>query len=92
MKTIIIDKCYIGTQFQCVLENWDFSGVDEEEEQALNNWLALQTVRADKHTKFPSLRFEYVDESEFETCEITRLRGNCVACDVFILVEYPRAR
>lgn len=86
MKTIIIDECYIGTQFPCALEYGDLSGLEEEEEQDLNNWLALQTVRADKHTKFPSLRFEYEDEPEFETCSVTGLKGNCVAVTVFILV------
>lgn len=87
MKTIIIDECYIGTQFPCALEYGDLTGLEEEEEQDLNNWLAFQTIKADKHTKFPALTFEYGDESEFETCEITRLRGNCVACKVFILVD-----
>ncbi len=34
----------------------------------------------------PVIHFEYGEESEFEVCDITGLRGNCVAIAAFTLV------
>lgn len=88
MKTIILHETYIGTQFPCALEYGDNSGLIDNEERQLDDWvLGLINVAEDRYNIHdPVIHFEYGDESEFETCDITDLRGNCVAVTAFILV------
>ena len=76
MKTIILHETYIGTQFPCALEYGDYTGLIDNEERQLE----------DRYTANPVIHFEYGEQSEFETCDITDLRGNCVAVTAFILV------
>ena len=87
MKTIILHETYIGTQFPCALEYGDDTGLIDNEERQLDAWV-LDLIREaeDRYTSKPCLHFEYGEESEFETCDITGLKGNCVAVTAFILV------
>ena len=88
MKTIILHETYIGTQFLCALEYGDNTGLDDGEERQLDDWysglIALAEDRYGVHD--PVLHFEYGEQSEFETCDVTGLRGDCVAVSVIILV------
>lgn len=88
MKTIILHETWIGTQFPCALEYGDLTGLDDGEERQLDDWysglIALAEDRYGVHD--PVLHFEYGEQSEFETCDVTGLRGDCVAVSVIILV------
>lgn len=88
MKTIILHETYIGTQFPCALEYGDATGLEDCEERQLDDWysglIALAEDRYGVHD--PVLHFEYGEQSEFETCDVTGLRGDCVAVSVIILV------
>lgn len=87
MKTIILHETWIGTQFPCALEYGDNSGLEDDEEILLDNWYSnLVNEAEDRYTSKPCLHFEYGDESEFETCDVTGFKGNCVAVTAFILV------
>jgi hypothetical protein len=88
MKTIILHETYIGTQFPCALEYGDNTGLIDNEERQLEDWFSgLVNVAEDRYgASNPYVHFEYGEESEFETCDITDLRGNCVAVTAFILV------
>ena len=87
MKTIILHETCIGTQFPCALEYNDLTGLNDGEERQLDAWLSnLYNEAEDRYTSKPCLHFEYGEESEFETCDITGLRGNCVAVTAFTLV------
>ena len=87
MKTIILHEAYIGTQFPCALEYDDLTGLIDNEERELDNWvLDLVNEAEDRYTANPIIHFEYGEQSEFETCDITGLKGNCVAVTAFILV------
>lgn len=88
MKSYIIHEGYIGTQFPCALEYGDVTGLEDGEERQLEDWfgdlIALAEDRYGVHD--PVLHFEYGEQSEFETCDVTGLRGNCEAVSVIILV------
>lgn len=88
MKTIILaDDIYIGTQFPVALEYGDESGLTDEEIRQLDDWYSGYVSEAeDRYTSKPCLHFDYGEASEFETCSVTGLKGNCVAVTVFILV------
>ena len=87
MKTIILHETYIGTQFPCALEYDDLTGLDDGEERQLDTWLSnLYNEAEDRYTSKPCLHFEYGEQSEFETCDITGFKGNCVAVTAFTLV------
>lgn len=87
MKTIILHETYIGTQFPCTLEYGDYTGLIDNEERELDTWLSnLYNEAEDRYTANPVIHFEYGEQSEFETCDITGLKGNCVAVTAFILV------
>ena len=87
MKTIILHETYIGTQFPCALEYGDRTGLYDGEERQLENWYSgLVNIAEDRYTSKPCLHFEYGEQSEFETCDVTGLKGNCVAVTAFILV------
>ena len=88
MKTITLLEDYIGTQFPCALEYGDVTGLEDGEERQLEDWysglIALAEDRYGVHD--PVIHFDYAEESEFETCDVTGMRGNCVAVTAFILV------
>lgn len=87
MKTIILHEAYIGTQFPCALEYGDNTGLIDDEERQLDTWLSnLYNEAEDHYTSKPCLHFEYGEQSEFETCDITGFKGNCVAVTAFTLV------
>lgn len=87
MKTIILHETWIGTQFPCALEYGDNTGLTKAEERELDDWYSGLVAEAeDRYTKNPAILFEYGEQSEFETCDITGLKGNCVAVTAFILV------
>lgn len=88
MKSHTIHECYVGTQFPCALEYDDVSGLEEDEERQLDAWILglVNEVEANYRLFNPVLHFEYGEQSEFETCDVTGLRGNCVAVSVIILV------
>jgi hypothetical protein len=87
MKTLILHETYIGTQFPCALEYGDHTGLYDGEERQLEDWFSgLVNEAEDRYTANPVIHFEYGEESEFETCDITGLKGNCVAVTAFILV------
>lgn len=87
MKTIILHETYIGTQFPCALEYGDNSGLEDGEERQLDDWFSgLVNIAEDRYTANPVIHFEYGEESEFETCDVTGLKGICVAVTAFILV------
>ena len=88
MKTIILHETYIGTQFPCALEYGDNTGLDADEERQLDAWVLDLIGEAEENYDIfdPVIHFEYGEESEFEICDITGLRGNCVAVTAFILV------
>ena len=88
MKTIILHEAYIGTQFPCALEYNDLTGLNDGEERQLDAWV-LDLIREaeESYDIFdPVLHFKYGEQSEFETCDITGLKGNCVAVTAFTLV------
>ena len=88
MKTIILHEAYIGTQFPCALEYDDYTGLLNKECRQLDAWV-LDLIREaeESYDIFdPVIHFEYGEQSEFETCDITGLKGNCVAITAFILV------
>ena len=88
MKTIILHEAYIGTQFPCALEYNDLTGLNDGEERQLDAWV-LDLIREaeESYDIFdPVLHFQYGDESEFETCDITGFKGNCVAVTAFTIV------
>lgn len=88
MKTIILHETWIGTQFPCALEYGDNTGLIDGEERQLDAWV-LDLIREaeESYDIFdPVLHFKYGEQSEFETCDITGLRGNCVAVTAFTLV------
>lgn len=88
MKTIILHETYIGTQFPCALEYGDLTGLIDGEERQLDAWV-LDLIREaeESYDIFkPVILFEYGEQSEFETCDITGFKGNCVAVTAFTLV------
>ncbi len=88
MKLITLHETYIGTPFPCALEYGDNSGLIDNEERELDNWvLDLINIAEDRYNIHdPVVYFDYGEQSEFETCDITGLKGNCVAVTAFILV------
>lgn len=87
MKTITLHETHIGTQFPCALEYGDNTGLEDDEERQLEDWFSgLVNEAEDRYTTNPVIHFEYGEESEFETCDVTGLKGNCVAVTAFILV------
>ena len=88
MKTIILHETYIGTQFPCALEYGDNTGLIDNEERQLEDWYSSLVNVAEDHYGVNNhvIHFEYGEQSEFEVCDVTGLRGECVAVTAFILV------
>ena len=85
MKTEVLFDTYIGTQFPCAIENGDFTGLDDDEDLDLHRWLEAIDTTAKGYSPNAYAYFEYGEESEFEECDVTGMRGNCVAVRVTVL-------
>lgn len=88
MKTTPLLETYISTVFPCALEYGDVTGLTKAEERQLDDWYSGLVAEAEDRygVDNPAILFEYGEQSEFETCDITGLKGNCVAVTAFILV------
>lgn len=85
MKTITLHETWIGTHFPVALMYADVTGLQDGEERQLEDWYSgLVNEAEDRYTANPIIHFEYGEQSEFETCDITGLKGNCVAVTAFI--------
>ena len=69
----LIEEATILECFVCAIEYNDMTGLDDEEESQLNEWLE----------NYPSCMFEYGESVEFAKCEITGLIGNCVNVKIY---------
>lgn len=69
----LIETCLIAEYFICAIEYNDYSGLNDEEESQLNDWLE----------NYPGCMFEYGGSVEFAKCEITGLMGKCVNVKVY---------
>ena len=69
----LIEAATIAECFICAIEYNDYSGLSNEEESQLNEWLE----------NYQNCIFEYGDSEEFARCEITRLMGNCVNVKIY---------
>lgn len=69
----LIETCIINQVFVCPIEYGDMSGLDDKEENRLNEWLE----------NYPNCIFEYGDSDEFAKCEITGLMGNCINVKIY---------
>ena len=61
-------ECFVGA-----IEYDDATGLDDEEENLLNDWLENYT----------DCIFEYGESSDFDECDITGLMGNCVNVKIY---------
>ena len=86
MKSEILDEDYILSIFPCSIGYGDESGLEDDEERALEFWLNdLEKAAKKRYGPDVCLVFEYGDESEFEPCAILGVRGDCVAVTVTAL-------
>ena len=69
----LIEEATIAECFVCAIEYNDYSGLSDEEEKHLVEWLA----------DYPYCIFEYGDSEEFAKCEITGLMGSCVNVKIY---------
>jgi len=69
----LIETCTIAEYFVCSIAYGDMSGLDDEEENQVNDWL----------DNYPYCMFEYGEVVEFAKCEITGLMGNCVNVKIY---------
>ena len=69
----LIEEATIAECFVCAIEYDDYSGLSDEEEKHLVEWLA----------DYPYCIFEYGDSDEFAKCEITGLVGSCVNVKIY---------
>ena len=69
----LIEEATIEECFICAIEYDDYSGLSDEEEKHLDEWLA----------DYPYCIFEYGDSEEFAKCEITGLMCSCVNVKIY---------
>jgi hypothetical protein len=69
----LIEEVTISEWFICAIEYNDMTGLDDEEESQLNEWL----------DNYPCCMFDYGDSSEFAKCEITGLMSDCVTVKIY---------
>lgn len=69
----LIEESTILDCFVCAIEYNDHSGLSDEEESQINDWLE----------NYPCCNFVYGDIEEFARCEITGLMGNCVNVKIY---------
>ena len=87
MKSKILRECTILDIFPSAIEYDDYTALNDDEEKALNDWLA-NLYREAEHNHGPraDLYFEYgVDTEEFALCDILNVRGDCVTCQVLVM-------
>lgn len=76
----LFDTVYIASEFLPALIDGDTSGIDEQDEQLLDNWYA--TMQQETGSK--TLIFQPRDEHpELELDDITGKRAECVAVDIY---------
>ena len=73
----LIEEATIEECFICAIEYGDYSGLTDEEESQLDDWLA----------HYPYCIFEYGNIDEYSRCEITGLMGRCVNVKIYKDVE-----
>ena len=69
----LIEEATIAECFICAIEYNDITGLDDKEENQLNDWLE----------NYQYCVFEYRESEEFTKCEITGLLGNCVNVKIY---------
>ena len=69
----LIETCLIAEYFICAIEYNDMTGLDDEEESQLNEWME----------NYPYCTFEYGESVEFAKCKITGSIGNCVHVKIY---------
>ena len=69
----LIEEATIAEYFVCAIEYGDYSGLNDEEEKHLDEWLA----------NYPHCIFEYGESEEFAKCEITGLMGSCMDVKIY---------
>lgn len=69
----LIEEATIAECFVCAIEYCDYSGLSDEEESQLNDWLE----------NYPCCMFEYGESSEFARCEITGLMAACINVKIY---------
>lgn len=69
----LIEEATIAEHFVCAIEYNDMTGLDDEEESQLNEWME----------NYPYCTFEYGERDEFAKCEITGSIGNCVNVKIY---------
>jgi len=69
----MIETCLIAEHFICAIKYGDMSGLNDEEDGLVCDWL----------DNYPCCMFEYGDSSEFAKCEITGLMSDCVTVNIY---------
>ena len=69
----LIEEATIAECFVCAIEYGDYSGLTDEEEYQLDDWLK----------NYPYCIFEYGDYGEFTRCEITGLMATCINVKIY---------
>ena len=69
----LIEEATILECFVCAIEYNDATGLDDEEENLLNDWLE----------NYPRCMFEYGEYLEFAKCGITGLMSDCVTVKIY---------
>jgi hypothetical protein len=73
MKLKLIDETVIGQHFVCPIEYGDVTGLSDDEEALLNQWLS----------DFPKAVFVWSDDRVFTRCQITWMMGDCVEVKIY---------
>ena len=70
----LIEEATISECFICAIKYNDMTGLDDKEENQLNDWLE----------NYPNCMFEYGgDSGEFAKCKITGSIENCVTVKIY---------
>ena len=79
LEAKIFDEWYIGESYVCAIENGDFSGLDNEDEENVQDFI---NKIADYS---PNFCLVWGEESEFEFCHISGLRSNCLLAKLVLV-------
>jgi len=86
MKSAILYETKILSIFPCAIEYDDLTGLDDDEIDALDDWLSANEAEAEKRFgPKVQVHYEYGEESEFALCDILDVRGDCVEVKVVVL-------
>jgi hypothetical protein len=69
----LIEEVTISEWFICAIEYNDMTGLNDEEESQLNEWIE----------NYPYCTFEYGERDEFAKCKITGLIADCVTVKIY---------